>query len=219
MLSSLRRAAFAIPVVALGLATASCEVVGDTTDLLQVTIPVTYTLPITVPVAYPGNERLAELRSNGERSVQILSYVPVDLGSIDDRLTNANVVEEVRIESITMEVVENTLDEVAIQPFEIRVGEPGTQILGAEVAGAEWESALLVGSTPVIAVASPPFTGTVPAEIVAANQGAAASKIANLEFGFGMGTELLLPEGDLPASSGRADVRFTLQLAFVIDPL
>lgn len=219
MFSLLRRTAVVLGLSTLALGSASCELVGDTTDILAVRVPVTYTLPVTIPVAYPGNERLSELQANGETSVPILSYIPVDLGTVDDQLTNANLVEEVIIEAVTMEVVSNTLEEVTIQPFEIRVGEPGTEILGAEVAGSDWDSALVVGATPSIQPATPPFTGSIPAEMNTANQLAAAQRIANLEFGFGMGTELTIPSGELPSSSGRADVRFTLQLVFVVDPL
>lgn len=207
----------ALPFAALPILIAGCDF-AEENDLLAITIPLTYTVPVELPVVYPGSERIAELEARNERSVAIVSYVPVDLGSADDRIANAEVIEEVRIEAVTMEVVSNTLDDVALQPFEIRVGEPGTQVLGAELAGQDWDSALAVAVTPVVAASSPPFTGNVPAEINSANQAAAAQRMAAIEFGLGFGTSLSIEQGNLPAG-GRADVKFTFQLAVVIDPL
>lgn len=195
----------------------SCDF-AEENNLLAITIPLTYEIPVTLPVVYPSNERIAQLQAQNERSVAIVSYVPIDLGEADERIANAEVIEEVRIEAVTMEVVSNTLDDVDLQPFEIRVGEPGTQVLGAELAGEDWDSALAVAVTPVVAASAPPFTGNVPAEINSANQAAASQRIAAIEFGLGFGTSLSIDRGNLPAG-GRADVKFTLQLAVVIDPL
>lgn len=207
----------ALPLAAVLVLLGSCDF-AEENDLLAITIPVTYTIPVQIPVVYPGSERIAELQARNERSVPIVSYVPVDLGSADNRIASAAVIEEVRIEGVTMEVVSNTLADVDIQPFEIRVGEPGTQVLAAELGGDDWASALSVAVTPVIEAAAPPFTGSVAAEINSANQAAAAQRMAAIEFGLGFGTSLSIEQGDLPVG-GRADVKFTLQLAVVIDPL
>lgn len=214
-----RRAPLTMLVALLALGTSACGLLGDASELLTIRVPVTYTVPVSIPVAYPGNQTLSELIENGETSVPIITYVPIDLRSVSDELANADVVEEVVIQAISMEVEENTLEDAAIQPFEVRVGEPGTEIVGENVAGASWDSALVIGTTPTIEIATPPFTGTVQADINAQNQQEVADEIARLQFGLGMGTELLIPEGGVPDSSGVARCRFTLELVFVVDPL
>lgn len=199
------------------LATAGCGII-DTSEVLGVTVPLTYEIPVDIPVVYPGSERIAQLQAENKRSVDILAYVPVDLAQVSEQIAKADVIEEVRIESVTMEVISNTLEDVDIQPFEIRIGEPGTQVLGAEVAGAEWNSALVAAIVPTVEASTPAFTGVVPADVVPENRTAVAEQIAQLQFGVGMGTALSIEQGNLP-EGGRADVRFTFTLAIRINPL
>jgi len=211
-----RRTFSALVVTALAGSVQGCGLL-DTDELLTFNIPLTYTLPVTIPIAYPPSGRLSDLRAQGSTSVPIQSYVPVSvdqLQGVDSRLTNQDIVQEVRIDSVTMVVESNTLTDVALQPFEFRVGEPGVQVLAAELAGGDFENAMIAA---VVPAQSPGFTGSVPGQIVDANRSPIGRRIAELDFGIGIGTSLLL-DGQIP-EGGKAEVKFTIRLVFVVKPL
>ncbi len=195
----------------------SCGLLGDTDDLLNFTIPVTYTIPATLPIQYPPLDQIEQMQNNNERSLAIISYIPVDASSLDSRLTSGELVEEVRITGMTMSVLTNTLEDVNIEPFEIRVGAPGTQFMGSEDGGTDWGDAIPVAVTPVVLAATPGFVGDVPA-VIAPDQLGASDRIAQLQFGIGFGTTLSIPEGEF-TSGGKAEVQFTIELGFVVSPL
>lgn len=215
--SMFQRATLVCFVLAALPALSGCELFGDTDELLEFDLPLTYTVPVTVPIQYPDAERIQQLQNANERSWPLFFYVPIDLSSVSSQLTSADVVEEVTVSAVTMEVVTNTLEGADIQPFELRVGEPGTAVTGTQEASPTWEGAVLVAETPVIPHTTPQFVGEVQAT-VAADQNGAADRIAMLSFGFGMGTHLVIPEGSFPAG-GRAEVQFTLELVITINPL
>lgn len=205
----------------MAITSASCELLGDPDDLLSFTIPVTYTIPMTLPLAYPDLDRIEQLQNNNERSVPIFFYLPVDVSGLDERLTNGEIVEEVQITGLTMDVQSNTLEDVALQPFEIRIGAPGTAVTGQgnenDGSNDDWNNAVQVAVTELIPPTTPPFTGEVQATI-AGDQTGASDRIAQLSFGMGIGTSLSIPEGDF-TGGGQADLQFTISLGFLVAPL
>ncbi len=133
---------------------------------------------------------------------------------ISDDIPGASAVEEVRITGVEVTISDNTLD-TDIEPFEVRIGDPGTEVLGAEIAGDDWNNALLVAVTET---AGPGFQGVMDADIVTENQSTTGRKIANLQFGIGIGTALVIPQGDIQPG-GTARAQFTFHLDFVVKPL
>lgn len=202
---------------ALPLALASCdELLGE--DFGTITYPLEYEIPVNFPIAYPPLATLQQLQNDGEDRYPIQFYVPVDLSGQTSWLTGSNVVDEVRIVGVTMEIAENTMT-TPIEPVEFRVGDgSGQEFTVPGTRNDSFEGALQVAVTPLIELQAPPFTGTQAAEIVSANTTAAATRIAELDFGVGLGTELVIPAGELP-EGGRANARFTLELQFVINPI
>ena len=185
---------------------ASCELFEDTEDLLAVNIPLEYEIPTALPIIVPGSEAIANLPvQNGEIVVNIPPvYVPIDLAGQDDRLSGgASVVKSVQIVGMDMTIDENTLD-IPIQPIELRIGTPDQ----------DFDQALPVAITNELA---PGFTGTDVAEIIAQNSEAAGETVADLAFGMGMGTQLIIPEDNIP-EGGQANARFTLRLNIKIAP-
>jgi hypothetical protein len=207
-----RRQTFLLAAGFLVSANAGCGVLDQLTTF---EVPFTYEIPRSVPIAYPGSERLAQIQNNNEDVYGIVNYLPIDISSVlPDNIPGANAIEEVRVVGITMTIEDNTLD-TSLQEFDFRVGEPGTELLGQEVGGSDWGSALSIGVTPVQPAG---HTGAVPADMVASNLSAAGQRIADLSFGFGIGTSLVIPEGDLPAG-GVATVRFTLHMELIVSAI
>ena len=196
--------------------TAGCGILGETlSDLTSITIPFTYEVPRSIPIAYPGSERLSQLQNENEDVYPVVNYLPIDISAVlPNGVPGASAIEEVRVVGITMTIEDNTLD-TSLQEFDFRVGEPGTELLGQEVGGSDWDTALSIGVTPVQPAGQ---TGAVPADMVVENLSAAGQQIAQLSFGFGIGTSLVIPEGDLPGG-GVATVRFTLRMELIVQPL
>ena len=204
-------------VLTLPLALTACDEVLNG-DFATVTQDLSYEIPVDFPIAYPGASALEQLQNDGEDRFPIQFYIPIDLQGQASWLANSSVVDEVRIVGVTMQISDNTLS-TPIEPVELRIGAATDQRFEAPGTRNEsFEAALQVATTPVVALQDPAFTGPVQAEVVAANSSAAGQRIAALDFGVGLGTELVIPEGNLPAS-GRANARFTLDLEFVINPI
>ncbi len=194
---------------------AGCSILGDTlSELTTITVPLTYEIPRSIPVAFPGDERLSALQNDGADIYPIVNYLPIDLSSVSSQIPGADVVQEVRIVGISMDVESNTLS-TPLEGFDFRIGEPGTELVGQEVGGANWDSALSVGMTDE---QIPAFVGVVPAVMNQGNLSPAGQQIADLSFGFGIGTQLEIPAGELQ-DGGVANVRFTLELEFIIKVL
>ena len=206
-----RRSVLALAAAGLVTSAAGCDIIEDATTI---TIPVTYEIPRTIPIAYPGSERLSQLQNENADVYPIVNYLPVDLEGVNSQIPGSQVVREVRVVAIRMNIESNTLD-TSLQEFDFRVGEPGTELLGQEVGGSDWDSALSIGITDVQPAG---HVGVVNANMVAENLSAAGERIADLNFGFGIGTSLVIPAGDIP-EGGVANVRFTLDLEFLIRPL
>ena len=206
-----RRTVLALAAAGMIASVAGCDIIEDATTL---TIPVSYEIPQTVPIAYPGSERLSQLQNESADVYPIVNYLPIDLQDVHSQIPGADAVREVRVVAIRMNIESNTLD-TSLQEFDFRVGEPGTQLLGQEVGGSDWDSALSIGVTDVQPAG---MTGVVNANMVAENLSTAGQQIADLSFGFGIGTSLVIPEGNIP-EGGVANVRFTLDLEFLIRPL
>lgn len=202
---------------ALPLALSSCDsVLGE--DFGTVTYPLTYEVRDALPIRYPPTSVMQQLQNDGEDRYPIQFYIPVDLSGQASWLTNSSVVDEVRITGVTMRIEDNSLT-VPIEPVELRVGEGSDQrFVVPGTRNDSFEGALQVAVTETIAVQSPPFSGTVEADIVEGNTSAAGQRIAQLNFGIGMGTEFVVPEGNIP-EGGSANARFTLEMQFVINPL
>lgn len=193
-----------------------CDLFGDTDELGTISLPLTFSIPGTYPIVYPSAEEFARLENEGENTYPLQFYIPVDLQGIDSRLPNANVVQEVRVVGITMEVVQNNL-RTPIEPIEFRVGASDTSFDAPGTRSQSYESAFPIGVTDQIPVQDPGFTGTVEATIIEDNQSEAGRFIAELDFGIGVGTELVIPDGNIPGG-GAARVEFSLDLQFVLNP-
>ena len=212
-------AALAVRLLALALAlpfTSGCGLFGAVEDLGSISIPLTFDLPGAYPIAYPSAEQFEQLQSQGEVTFPIQFYVPVDIAGIDSRIPSTDVVQEVRVSGITMNVVQNTL-QTPLEPIEFRIGTSDASFDIPGTRNQSYESALPIGVTDQIPVQDPTFTGPVEAMIVADNQSQAGQLIADLDFGVGIGTELVIPEGNIPGG-GAARVEFTLELQFVVSP-
>lgn len=211
-----RRQALLLTTAFMMSANAGCGILSETLDdLTTFEVPFTYEVPRSIPIAYPGDERLTELQNGDEDIYPIVNYLPIDISAVlPNDVPGANAIEEVRVVGIIMTIEDNTLD-TSLQEFDFRVGEPGTELLGQEVGGSDWDAALSIGTT---AVQPAGTTGAVDADMVAANLSAAGQRIAELSFGFGIGTSLVIPAGDLPAG-GVATVRFTLQMVLIVKAL
>lgn len=197
------------------LGVSGCSVLNETiSDLTTITVPVTYEIPRSIPIAFPGDERLSALQNDGADVYPIVNYLPIDLSAVSSQIPGAEVVEEVRIVGISMDVEGNTLS-TPLEAFDFRIGEPGTELLGQEVGGSDWDAALSVGVTAEQIAA---FVGVVPATMNQGNLSPAGQQIADLSFGFGIGTQLEIPSGNLQ-EGGVANVRFTLELEFIIKVL
>ncbi|MFT6395919.1 MAG: hypothetical protein ACJAYU_000661 [Bradymonadia bacterium] len=215
MTSFTRRTALIGLAGAFAMSAPGCSILGDTiSDLATITVPVTYEIPRSIPIAFPGDERLAALQNDGADVYPIVNYLPIDLSSVSSQIPGAEVVEEVRIVGISMDVEGNSLS-TPLEAFDFRIGEPGTELIGQEVGGADWDSALSVGITDEQVAA---FVGVVPAVMNQGNLSPAGQQIADLSFGFGIGTQLEIPAGNLQ-EGGVANVRFTLELEFIIKVL
>jgi len=185
---------------------ASCELFEDTEDLLAINIPLEYEIPQALPIIIPGSEAIANSPvENGEIVIDIPTvYLPVDIAGQDERLSaGTSVVKSVQIVGMDMTIDENTLD-IPIQPIELRIG----------TTDQDFDQALPVAITSELA---PGFTGTDVAEIIAQNSEAAGEYVGNLQFGIGMGTQLIIPEDNIP-EGGQANARFTLRLNIKIAP-
>lgn len=193
-----------------GLSSSGCEwledegrdVLGQYFDIQR---EFTVTLPGSLPIFYPSQDLIngAQIGSDGVRRVPLHTpMIPFNLSSIAGfEVGGIRAIERIELVSLDVDVENNTLN-IPIEPIEIRFGRPG---------GGGWDNALPAAAS---APLQPGFTGEAEGEIIAQNDAEVTELLTELDLTFGIGTEWVLNEGDIP--EGRANVKVSMTIRVVV---
>ena len=193
-----------------GLSGSGCEWLQDEgRDLLGQYIDIqrefTVSLPGSLPIFYPSQGLIdgAQIGSDGVQRVPLHTpMIPLDLSSLAGfEVGGIRAIERIELVSLDVDVENNTLN-IPIEPIEVRFGRAG---------GGGWDSALPAAAT---APLQPGFTGEAEGEIVAQNDAEVTALLTELDLTFGIGTEWVLNEGDVP--EGRANVKVSMTIRVVV---
>jgi hypothetical protein len=185
-----------------------CGWLDEAEDATTLRFPIEFDIPTAVTIPYPSSAEISALPvvSGAERRVLLPAIypIPVDIEALDPTGKVAEYrdrIKGIEISAITANVTSNTFP-VAVQPIEIRVGEPSDS----------FENATIAATLPEVAAGATPSAQN--AVIDASKRESVGNVLQSLTFRMGARTSILVPEGS-PPEGGSVSMKLRVKLDIV----